>query len=336
MKVMKIAALTIVVALLCASFLGAGQLRKPGINGAAFLKIGVGARLVALGSAATTIAGDPNMVFVNPAGIQVDKGKTQLGLNYNKWIIDLNHSAAAITHGFGELGTIGIGVIYMGLSDIAADRDLSPPGYTGPVAEPEGIGQYDAFDYSDLAVTLAYSKQFTDNFVMGAAVKFIREEIDTESASAFALDFGAIYKTGFRDLKFGAKINNVGGDLKFYAVGAPLPLNFSIGASASLVTGDDFSLKGFVDLTKPMDSPQLYFVGAEWNLYEILALRGGYKVGYSGYTDELNGFKQTDEGFSFGGGLNLKVMNYNLWIDYALTSFNVFENTHRFTLRFEL
>ena len=336
MKVSKIIVLTMILALLSASFVGAGQLRKPGINGAAFLKIGVGARMVALGSAVSTIYGDPNMVFCNPAGIQIDEGKTQIGLNYNNWIIDLNHNAGAITHGFGHWGTVGIGVVYMGLSDLAADRDIAPPGYQAPVPEASGVAQYDTYNYSDLAVTLAYSKQFTDRFRMGLAAKFIRESIDTENASTFAFDFGAIYNTGFRDLTFGARINNIGGDLTYYAYGAPLPLSFSIGASAGLAEMENSQVKGFIDLTKPMDSPQLYFAGAEWNLFNTLSLRSGYKFGYSGAYDEVTNYKQTDEGLSFGAGAKLPVAGYNLWVDYAFTDFNVFSNTHRFTLRFEL
>jgi len=46
MKISKIVIFTLVFALFTASFVGA-QLRKPGIDGAAFLKIGVGARMVA-------------------------------------------------------------------------------------------------------------------------------------------------------------------------------------------------------------------------------------------------------------------------------------------------
>lgn len=314
----------------------ASQLRKPGINGASFLKIGIGARVVALGSAGTTIYGDPNMIFVNPAGIQSAAGKTQIGLNYNNWLIDLNHNAGAVTHSLGNFGTIGLGVIYMGLSDIAADRDIAPPGYSEPVPEADGVGQFDSYDYSDLAVYLAYCKRFTDRFRMGFGVKYIRENIDTETATAFAFDFGSIYETGFRDLTFGARINNVGNDLVYYAIGAPLPLNFSIGASASLAEMENSRVKAFVDLTKPMDSPQLYFAGSEWTLFDVLALRAGYKFGYSNSLDDYTRYTQTDEGLSFGGGLNFNVMNSKLWIDYAFTNFNVFENTHRFSLRFEL
>ncbi len=336
MKVSKIAALTLVFALMLVSFAGAeSMLKKPGIDGAAFLKIGVSARMVALGSAATTLYGDPNAIFWNPAGISCEPGKTQLGINYNSWIIDINHSAGAITHHFDGIGTFGFGFIYMGLSDLTADRDLAPPGYSEPVPEDPGVNQYDAYDYSDMAFSLAYSKQFTDRFRMGITAKYIREDIDNVSADAFAFDFGAVYETGFRDLTFGARINNVGGDLTFYAIPASLPLTFSIGASVSLVREENSNFKLITDMTKPKDSPQLLFMGGEWNLMEALALRGGYKFNYSDALDSYNGTKQTDEGASFGGGLALPVSSYNVWLDYAFTNFDVFDDTHRFSLRFE-
>lgn len=334
MKVTKIFVFTLVLVLLSASMTEAGQLRKPGINGASFLKIGVGSRMVALGSAVTTLYGDPNMVFWNPAGIQTEDGVTQVALNHNNWLINLNHDAGAISHSFGNIGTIGIGVVYMGLSGLTADRDIAPPGYEGAQVEAPGTGRYDTYDYSDVAVTLAYSKQFTDRFRMGASAKYIRESIDTESASSVAFDFGAIYETGFRDLTIGARINNVGADLKFYAIGAPLPLSFSIGSSFSIAKEENTQLRAYFDLTKPQDTPQLYFVGGEWTLYKKLALRGGYKFNYSGAYDEVTRLSQTDEGFSFGGGLELPISDFKVWVDYAFTNFNVFENTHRFSLMF--
>ena len=335
MKIAKLITFTLVILLLSAAIVGAG-LRKPGIDGAAFLKIGVGARMVALGSAATTVYGDPNMVFWNPAGIQTEAGKTQIGINHNSWIVGLNQNAGAVTHNFGDIGTFGIGIIYLGVSDITADRDIAPPGYVGRAPEASGVGQYDTFDYYDMAVSLAYSKQFTDRFRMGAAIKLIQEKIDTETASAVAFDFGAIYETGFRDLTFGARINNVGSDLKFYAYNTTLPLNFSIGASMSFAKEENTELRGFVDLTKPKDNQQLYFAGAEWTLFNKFALRGGYKFGYSGSEDEATRLKQTDEGLTFGAGFNLPISKYKFWLDYAFTSFNVFDDTHRFSLRFDL
>lgn len=309
-------------------------LRKPGINGAAFMKIGVGARMVALGSAATTLYGDPNLIFWSPAGIQIPEGKTQVGLNHNDWIAGINHEAGAITHSFGQFGTVGVGVIYLGLSDIEADRDIAPPQYEGAQMEPPGTGRFESYNYSDLAVSVAYSRRFTDKFVMGLTGKFIRESIDEVTATSYAFDFGAIYETGFRDLTIGARINNVGSDLVFYAIESPIPLSFSIGMNGSLAKSENMAVKGFLDITKPQDSPQLLFLGGEWDIMGRLQLRGGYKFNYSGTVGD-EGYSQTAEGFSFGGGLNMPIGGTDLVVDYAATTFNIFQSTHRFSLVFE-
>ena len=63
-------ALKIITVLGMAMFLVAPQptdagVRKSGLTGAAFLKVGVGARAVALGSAYTTVTGDVNQIFWN-------------------------------------------------------------------------------------------------------------------------------------------------------------------------------------------------------------------------------------------------------------------------------
>jgi len=332
MKFTKIVAVALVLMLLAASSTQA-QLSKPGINGAAFLKIGVGARMVALGSAVTTVSGDPNMLFWNPAGIVLENGKTQATFTYNSWIADLNHQAGAVNHSFGNLGTLGVGFIYMGLSDIAADRDIAPPGFESAQIDQATSATY---NYNDLAFILGYSKQFTDRFRMGASFKYIREHIDDVTATAFAFDFGAIYDTGFRDLTLGARLNNVGKDLTFYAQNNPIPLNFSIGASMSIAKEEHTNLRAFFDFTKPQDNPQLYFIGGEWSIYKTLMLRGGYKFNYSGIKDDVTGNPQTDEGFSFGGGLDLyQLIQQRIWLDYAMTDFDLLSDTHRFTLRFE-
>jgi hypothetical protein len=335
MKGTKILVLTLILVFMATTFTyGQSQLRKPGLTGAAFLKIGVGSKMVALGSAATTIYGDPNMIFWNPAGIVTEAGETQIALNYGDWLVDFAHNAGAVTHNFGQLGTFGLGVVYMGQSDLVADRDIGPPGYEGRQPEDPGVNRFDTYDFYDLAITLAYAKQFTDRFRMGLSAKYIQEKIDTESATAIAFDFGAIYETGFRDFTLGARINNVGSDFTFYAIDNKLPLNFSVGGSMTIAGEEYTSLKGFFDLTKPQDSPQLYFVGGEWNILDRLDIRGGYKFNYSGSRDEESRIQQTDEGASFGGGLVFPYSDYEIVLDYAYTNFNVFDDTHRFSLVF--
>ncbi len=74
----RVIAFLAVVVLLAVGQVAEAGVRKSGLTGAAFLKIGVGARPVALGSSYTTVTGDVNQLFYNPAGITLADGKSQV------------------------------------------------------------------------------------------------------------------------------------------------------------------------------------------------------------------------------------------------------------------
>ena len=324
---------------------GSASIRKSGLTGAAFLKIGVGARAVALGSAYTTIPGDANQMFWNPAGIAIDGGRSQVALSYNRWIADLNHFAAAMSHDFGNVGTLGVGLVGLGLAGVdnadGADRDAVPPvletTYTG--FRDTGSGNY---DYQDLALQVSWAREF--RLTLGATAKVINQNIDELSATAAAVDFGAIYRVGYRGARIGARINNLGDDLKFFKVAAPLPLLFSIGSAVDLVDNDQgLKVTLLADATKPQDSEQLLFTAAEAEYRDFLKLRGGYKFNYSNETDEkvdeVTGSRfsapRTEEGFTLGLGVLLPYGGYDAVVDYAFTEFGILDNVHRISLQFE-
>ncbi len=310
--------------------------RKNGLTGASILKVGVGARAVALGSAATTFSGDVNQFFWNPAGINLGTGKTQATFSYNHWIADLSHNAFAVSHNFGSWGTFALGGIMAGVSDIEANRDVVPglPGVT--------YNTSDTFDYGSLFVGLSYAKAFTDRLTLGASAKYYQETIDKQSANAVAFDFGVIYMLGYKDLALGARINNVGSDIKYYSIAAGLPMVFSFGISMSAIQGESFNLKGFVDATKPLDSDQLVFAGGEATILKAVAIRGGYKFNYSGTTDTYGNrgegwydektYNRTDEGVTLGAGVEIPYHDYKLVLDYAYTEFDILSNVNRFSL----
>jgi len=323
--------------------------KKTGIAGASILKVGVGAKAVAIGSAVTTIHGDVNQLFWNPAGISLPDGKTQLTFSYNKWIADINHNAFAVGHSFGKWGTFAIGGFMSGVSGIEAVRDLQP-GLKGVE-----YATSSTFDYNSNYIALSYAKQFTDKLSLGITGKYYSEKIDVETVNAFAVDFGAIYLIGYRDLAIGARIQNVGSDLKYYYVPFSLPIVFSFGASMSMLKSDFFSFKGFVDATKPIDSEQMIDGGVEAVLMKSVYFRTGYKFNYQGILDKFgarNSFQRieavtrdhwwdqkqyarTDEGISIGAGIELPYDRYTLVLDYAYTSFDLLTNVNRFSLSFK-
>ena len=317
--------------------------RKSGITGGAFLKIGVGARAVALGSAYTTVPGDATQMFWNPAGITLPRGRSQVTYSYNQWIADLTHHAVGVTRRFSDLGTFGIGMINLSLDGIdngdGLDRDRVPAflddSYTG--FRDSGSGSY---DYSDMALQVTWARDVTDRLALGATGKMVQQSIDGVSASALALDFGAIYHVGFRNARLGARINNLGSDLTFYNIGAPLPLAFSVGAAIEVYEQQGVKVTLLSDATKPQDGEQLLFSAAEVEVLDYLALRGGYKLNYSGEedskVDEVTGggfdAPRTEEGASFGMGVHVPWANYDVTVDYAYTQFGILDSVHRVSL----
>lgn len=338
-------ALGLVAVLVWAGSSEAGS-RKSGITGAAFLKVGVGARAVALGSAYTTITGDANQLFWNPAGIALSGGATQVTYSYNQWIADLGHHALGVTRDMGDMGTVGLGIVTLGLSGIdnnaGLDRDKIPTfmdaTYTGN--RDDQTGEY---DYSDVALQLSWARKVTDKLALGLTGKWISEDIDGVTASAYAMDAGAIYNVGYRGARIGARINNLGSDLKFYTIAAPLPLTFSVGAAVDLYEMPDQGIKVTLlsDATKPQDGEQLLYSALEVQVMDYLSVRGGYKFNYAGVEDpKINestkariDAPRTEEGLTFGLGVNVPWSSYNATVDYAYTDFGILDSVHRVSLR---
>jgi hypothetical protein len=61
-------------------------------------------------------------------------------------------------------------------------------------------------------------------------------------------------------------------------------------------------------------------MGIEYKFYNILSLRGGYRLNY----EEGN--------LSLGAGLNYAVNNFRIQFDYAYVSYDFLQSPHRFTV----
>ncbi len=311
------------------------QNRKAGINSAAFLKVGVGARQVGMGSATTSMVGDAANIFWNPAGIGLREDRAQVSFSYNKWIAELTQNALAATYSLDDVGTIGIGVMTFGLSGIAADRDVYPG---NPALQALQIDQQSSssYDYMDLMFQASFSRYVTDRLSLGVSVKYISEKIDDQTAGAIAFDFGSVYSIGVMNWKIGARINNLGGDIKFYDYASPIPLTFSIGTSIAPLQDDNSMLTVAVDAVKPQDGTQFFFTGVEYMFMNMISVRGGYKLNYSGTDDGgatfRSAIKTTVEGFSAGAGFNTTVSEYGVRLDYSYTSMDILDAAHRVTL----
>jgi len=331
--------LLVLVLLLAAWTEPAQAQRKSGRNGGVFLEIPVGAREAALGAAVTTMTGDANQIFWNPAGTALTETQgVGVALSYNDWIAELQYTSLAVGYNLGSIGTVTLGVQAFGVSDIEANREN---GFDDPILQDlvTDTNTSDTYNYLDLAVSTAYARTFGP-LSIGSTFKFIRQSIDGVGATAFAFDFGSTYDVGVRGWQIAARVNNLGTDLKYYNQENPLPLTFSIGTSIYPVQTESTTLMVAVDAVKPQDSQQLIYTGTELGFFNVLFLRGGYKLNYSGVDDGGTSsrppIETTIEKFSLGAGLQYMLAETLVKIDYAFTRMDLLDNAHRFTLRLDL
>jgi len=321
------------------------QTQKAGLNSAAFLKVGVGARQAALGSAVTSMNGDVTNMFWNPAGVAMKDQMAQASFTYNNWIGGLSQEAAAVSYNVQDIGTIGIGFQSFGVSGIPADRDN---GYADPALQALVTDQLatSTYDYQDLLMQATYSRYITDYLTLGASVKYIHEKIDDAGAGTIGFDLGTVYNIGLLGWSVGARVNNLGGDMKFYDFASPIPLTFSIGTSMVPVESEVTRWMLALDIVKPQDGTQYYYAGTELGFSNTFFVRAGWKFNYSWFG--LNGsgidngttwrppIQTSMERGSFGAGVRVPFDTYVVTVDYAYTVFSVLNDVHRFTISFAM
>jgi hypothetical protein len=281
--------------------------QEAGKSGLAFLKIGVGSRGAALGEAYTTLVDDPTAIYWNPAGLAAANG-TQLAFTHSNWLGEINNEFAAVTFpSFG--GTLGFGLIAQSLPGIEVR--------TKPTAEPIGT-----FEAQDIAVALAFGKQWRPHLSAGFAVKYLYEKIYLNSLNGFAVDLGGIWQTPLENFKLGLSLQNLGTTNTLQKEKIKLPTLVRVGGAyvLPLAAGENqFALAA--EHVQFLRGGGGNSAGAEFLFRKTLALRAGYQLG------------RENRGVTAGFGTALG--RYQL--DYGYAPFtNDFGAAHRFSVEVKL
>ena len=222
-----------------------------------------------MGGAFVSVADDAIGVYWNPAGIA----------RIQKNVISINHTRLAgrhqlhpgdlsLPHGFLP-GTIAINArsLYM---------DAQP---VRTVFRPDGEGK--TFDAGDVAVGVTYGRSLTDKFSAGISANYVQSTLATYSASATTFDFGTLYDTGYRSLKIGMSIQNIGSDMKFIDDTVKMPTVFRVGMSMNLYEDREQPVP-----VRPRSSAIRRTTtsgrtsGMEYGFKEFFFVRGGYQFNY--------------------------------------------------------
>jgi opacity protein-like surface antigen len=329
-KIIIITVLALVFGLATAS---ADEFSKVGTAGAQFLKIGLGARYTALGEAATATVDDAYGLYWNPAAL-ANMEKAEVAFTTVDWIDDVSLSHIAFAYPVNTDMTIGFGMSILSMGDMEVTT----------VEEPDGNGR--KFSANSFAMIAGISKKLTDRFVFGLNFKYVSEQISEQRSNGFCFDMGTLLYTGFKSLRMGVNISNLGPEMKFdgneldQAINPDpdnpnrdefqyqfdtesydLPLMFRIGLAYDLVDSYRSRLTIAADARDPNDNIGQFSIGSEYSWNEMFMLRGGYKFNYA------------EEGLTLGGGLRLNpTPTTDLVFDYAWADFGRLQSTHRFSV----
>jgi hypothetical protein len=281
-----------------------------GSTGLAFLKLGVGARAIAMGDAYVALGGDASSVYWNPAGA-VGVENIDVVLMHSEWFEGIRYEFLGGVQSDGRQA-FGLGLLGLYTDEIEEREE-------DPLADP--IGTFRVFDFS---ITGTYALRLTEQFDVGGSIKYLNETIDENSAGGFAVDLGGIYRVpALPGLSAGLAIQNLGPQMKFEVDGFDLPALARLGAALEVPVeslNGDLVLVG--DALVPIsDGDVKIHGGIEFEYARTFALRFGYRTGWDNQNVSV--------------GLGAKVRGFRL--DYAYVPFySDLGDTHRISLGFAL
>ncbi len=304
---------------------------KVGTTAAQFLGISVGARATALGGAFGAVAEDATALYWNPAGMS-RTGLSEVYISHTEWLVETDFNWAGLVIALDRNNAIGVHFTQLNYGEDIVTT----------IEDPMGTG--DRWSAMDIAAGISYSRNLTDFFSIGGSVKYINQRIWTESASAFAIDIGLLFITGFNDMKLGVSISNFGTEMKMDGKNLSiihdmdsdsfgtndkipgrletdrfvLPLLFRVGLSMDVLRTEQNRILISTEASYPNDQDPFMSTGIEYTWNDLLSIRGGYRSLF---------MPDPVETWTFGGGIKLNLSGtVAARVDYVYQDFGVFSN----------
>ena len=278
-----------------------------------FLRLDGSARAGALGGSFVSNNDDADVIFYNPAGIELLNGNPA-SFSFVKHLMDINLASLSYSTEFEDIGRFGAAIKYIDYGNFEEADDFGTR-----------TGEFGAGEF---VFVLGYANNLDENFYYGANAKFIYSGIADRSSTAMAVDLGLHYTIPDKNWNFGFAVLNLGGQLsKYYNTSEDLPLDVVIGVSKKL---ENLPLRLSVDFHKLNEDRddfiarfKAFTVGAEFTLSKVLKLRLGYD------NERRSEFKigSTAGIAGFNAGLGVKISDYQF--DYGYSSLGLVGGLHR-------
>jgi hypothetical protein len=296
-----------------------------GTSAAAFLELGYGARPIGFAEAFAPVANDVSALYYNPAGLAYP-GVSDPRSSAGAYEILASQSLLAQDISMTQMGLVGrpfgISVTHLSLGGIEQR--------TTETAAPEAnVGA------SGLAVGLSYARKVA-GVGLGVTGKYIRENIASYSASAYAVDLGALYRFESKPVSVALDIANIGTGVRFIDQTYPLPRIARFGAAYGLTP--EFPHAVVLQFDMPRNMGANARLGFEYRGFGPITLRAGYRTFSAEQRAAALGTALGSTvsgiadfyGMSLGAGLRTQFGD----LDYAMVPYGELGTAHRMSYSF--
>lgn len=246
-------------------------------------------------------ATDPDVVsqYWNPAKYPFNISRAGVAINYTPWlrqlVSDIDLAYVAGYYRIGDYSAVSASLRYFSLGEVQMSND-----------ENLTINPY------EMSFDVAYSLMLSENFSLGAAVRWIYSDLtydftsDTAPGSAFAADLSCYYQNylniGEREcqLGLGLNISNIGSKISFGGDNNSefIPTNMRLGASLMVPIDEYNRFTIAADANKLLvptypkqnegESTEAYQERVQKNYYDVSSISGIFKS----FGDAPGGFKE--------------------------------------------
>jgi hypothetical protein len=280
-----------------------------------FLRLDTSPRAAAVAGSYVANGDDPNVIFYNPAGINLLTG-TPVSFSFLKHLMDINSASISFSKEFEGIGRFAAGIQYINYGSFTK-------------ADENGVN-LGKFGAGDIAFLVGYGNQLDKNFYYGANIKIIYSSIESYSSSAAAIDLGLHYAIPELRWNFGFSVLNLGSQIsRYFNTREDLPLDIRLGFSKGLEKLPFVFFWSFNRLNERYDNFFERFkqitLGGELRVGQNLKLR----LGFDNEKRKEMQLGSTSAGLAgFSVGLGFVVNKYN--VDYSFSSLGSIGALHRF------
>jgi len=286
--------------------------------GSAYLKIGLGARAVGLGSAFVAVADNSDAVFWNPAGLS-QLENSHFGFTHAHWFQQVQYEALSGAQSISDRLTFGLGLHFLHTSEI--ERRFGPT----------DIDPVNTFSSGQFAARLALAGRLPLGFAWGLSGNLIQQQIDLQTAVGSSLDAGLLFNPANSGFRAGVALQHWGRPMKFYEEKFNQPRTIRAGMSQSLfeqmllLSGEATFIRDFLPRYE-LGSEVHFNLGEQANPPALF-----FRIGYQWRQDDC-----AQPGQCAGLGFRIPVGSWAYHLDYAYQPYGLLGETHHFSVNVHL